>query len=432
MAHARLAHWNPDRSDPLALEKFRAKSDRLLATAITPTFQDRAFLNPGPDTGDQLAGDPVAICTDANTFYIASLFFQTVENTSDISVSKSTDGGFSFPNPPVPAVSADATTHLLDKPWMDGVTGNLYVTYTDFDSTDETGFCLGQFRTAIELVRSTDGGQNWSAPTVVAEACGLDFVHGSQVAVAPGGVPLGSKVYVAWELTRADNSRAQFVTSLTNLVPNFPSPVEVAAVSCVGSCGGLFDGDPGLLRGFFRSASLAVSPSDANTVYLTWHDARVYKQDAFSVNGYGFADILFSKSTTGGATGSWSAPLRVNNNAEPADLESDQYQPAIGALGSKLAICYYDRRLSDGITAINSAFERYCATSTNAGASWSNVKRSAGPFAPTPGQDLLLNPLFFGDYDNVTTDGTGANTTNFAGAWSETKHGNPDIRAIRF
>ncbi|MDQ3582225.1 MAG: hypothetical protein M3495_11720, partial [Pseudomonadota bacterium] len=31
MAHARLAHWNPDRSDPLALEKFRAKSDRLLA-----------------------------------------------------------------------------------------------------------------------------------------------------------------------------------------------------------------------------------------------------------------------------------------------------------------------------------------------------------------------------------------------------------------
>ncbi len=30
MAHARLAHWNPDRSDPLALEKFRAKSDRLL------------------------------------------------------------------------------------------------------------------------------------------------------------------------------------------------------------------------------------------------------------------------------------------------------------------------------------------------------------------------------------------------------------------
>ncbi|MDQ3580345.1 MAG: TolC family protein, partial [Pseudomonadota bacterium] len=32
MAHARLAHWNPDRSDPLALEKFRAKSDRLLGS----------------------------------------------------------------------------------------------------------------------------------------------------------------------------------------------------------------------------------------------------------------------------------------------------------------------------------------------------------------------------------------------------------------
>lgn len=406
-------------------------------TVTTPTFTDKTFLDPGPLATDTLGGDPVAICTNANTFYIASLFFR--DGTSDISVSKSTNGGDTF-GTPISAVSKDANFHFLDKPWMDSDPSNasrIYVTYTDFD-TSGGGGCAG-FRTAIELVRSDNGGVNWSAPIVVKEVCDFDVVQGSQVAVGPDG-----KVYVAWEFIGQDsvNDRAQFVRSSTDGGVSFldplNAPVQVAQVACVGSCGGstptLFGVDPQLLRGLFRSGlefpSLAVNPTNSNTVYLTWHNARVYVQDSFSQNGYGFADVVFSKSTNGGA--SWSAaPVTVNNTFEASGAESDQYQPAIAAnTAGKLAICYYDRRASSGINGINSAFDRWCATSTNAGAagSWSNsIRSSGGPFAPTPDQDLLLNPFYFGDYDNLTTDGT-----KFLGAWSQTKHGNPDVQALKF
>lgn len=408
-------------------------------TAITPTFTDRGYLDPGLTPTDTLGGDPVAICTNANTFYIVSLFFR--DGTSDISVSKSTNGGNTF-GTPISAASKNASDHFLDKPWIARDPSDalrIYVTYTDFDFAAS---CPSGFRTAIELVRSDDGGVNWSAPTVVAEVCDFEVVQGSQVAVGPDG-----KVYVAWEFIGQDsvNDRAQFVRSSTDGGVSFldplNAPVQVAPVLCVGSCGGSVPTPPGidpqLLRGSFRSGlefpSLAVNATDSNTVYLTWHNAKVYREDSFSQNGYGFADVVFSKSTDGGA--SWSAtPVRVNNNVEPTGQESDQYQPAIAVNKSgQLAICYYDRRSSFGITGINSAFDRWCASSTNAGVSWGNSKKnSGGPFAPTPGEDLLLNPFYFGDYDNLTTDGTGANLTKFLGAWAQTKHGNPDVAAFKF
>lgn len=405
------------------------------ATATTPTFIDKGFLNPGPTATDTLGGDPVAICTNASTFYIASLFFR--DGTSEISVSKSTDGGNNF-GLPISAVSKDASTHFLDKPWMAGKGSTIYVTYTDFDSAAS---CTSGFRTAIELVRSSDGGATWSVPTVVAEVCDFEVVQGSQVAVGPDG-----KVYVAWEFIGQDsvNDRAQFVTSSIDGGVSFLPPVQVAQVACVGSCGGVVPTpsglDPQLLRGLFRSGlefpSLAVNPNNSNTVYLTWHDARVYKDDSFSQNGYGFADVVFSKSTTGGTVGSWSAPVRVNNNTnETPGKESDQYQPAIAvSKANKLAICFYDRRASGVLNGINSAFDRWCATSTTGIAgSWANTKRnSGGPFAPTPGQDLVVNPFYFGDYDTLTTDGTGVNTALFLGAWSQTFHGNPDVQALKF
>jgi hypothetical protein len=394
----------------------------------SPTFTDKAFVPPGADPANTLIGDPVVVCTNASTFYLAGVFSQAVANASSITVSKSTNGGATFGDP-VPAATKDAATHFLDKPWLarDRSTNALHVTYTDFDSSlDLLGTCAGDFRTAIELVSSTDGGQTWTSPTVIEEVCGQELVHGSQVAVGPN-----STVYVAWEFIDADGiTRFQRVASSANSY----TPVEVAAVNCVGSCtGGVFDGDPGLLRGFFRAGrefpSLAVNPNNGQ-VFVTWHNARVTRDDAFSVNGYGFADVVVSKSTDGGLN--WSSPVRVNNNAETTNTDSDQYQPGIAVNNANgIAICWYDRR-GQGFTT-NSGFDRYCATSTDGGATWPQSRRnSGGPFAPTGGQDVLLNPLYFGDYDSVTTDQTGVLPNKFASAWSQTKNGNPDIQAIKF
>ena len=131
------------------------------------SFTDRGFLTPGP-IDNLLGGDPVVRCTDPLTFYFASLLLRP--GTSDISVSKSTDGGATFGDP-VSAVSKDAFTHFLDKPWMDvdpTDPNRIYVTYTDDDfSGNVCGFDFDGFpipRNAIELVRSDDGGTTWSAP----------------------------------------------------------------------------------------------------------------------------------------------------------------------------------------------------------------------------------------------------------------------------
>src|SRR5439155_11196759 len=90
------------------------------------TFQDLGFLNPGSDPSNFLLGDPVLACTDASTFYYASIlqngFFPVIN--SAVSISKSTDGGATFGSPVAAASKLifDPVTfqflHFLDKPWM--------------------------------------------------------------------------------------------------------------------------------------------------------------------------------------------------------------------------------------------------------------------------------------------------------------------------
>lgn len=125
------------------------------------SFTDLGYPNPGPVFSDFLAGDPVVVCSDPNTFYYASLFERTA--TSDISVSKSIDGGATFGNP-ISVAGKDATTHFLDKPWMaiDPTNPNrIHVTYTDFDDSGAVcGLTQGFLSPGLPL--------NWFAQRMVA------------------------------------------------------------------------------------------------------------------------------------------------------------------------------------------------------------------------------------------------------------------------
>jgi len=390
-------------------------------------YTDLGFLNPGPTVTDLLLGDPAVACANASTFYYASIFLRLA--TSDISVSKSTDGGATWGDP-VSVVGKSNATHFLEKPWMavdPTNTTRLYVTYTDFEGTSAA--CGSQPRTAIELVSSTNAGASWSAPVVVREVCGDASVQGSQVVVGPGG-----EVYVAWEAFASDFvTREIDIAKSTDNGGSFGSPVKVDDVTCVGSCGGLGPGDPGLLQGAFRVQelpSLAVDRSGLATngnLYIAWNDARnLTVLDALS-GTYGYADVLVSRSTNGGA--SWSAPVRVNNNVEPlsSGLGTDQYQPAIAVDKSgKVETCFYDRRRDPN----NFLIERYCAGSTNAGVTWSNTRVTRKSFAAVPGQDLLVDPAYMGDYDTVAADFTLLNT-GFITAWGDNSAGNPDVQAAK-
>ena len=391
------------------------------------SFTDLGFLNPGPVITDFLAGDPVLGCSDANTFYYASIFVRAT--TSDISVSKSFDGGQTFGDP-VSAVSKASATHFLEKAWIVVDPTNLsriYVTYTDFD--DSGNLCgvdpvsgLSVSRTAIELVRSTDGGTSWGTPVVIDEVCGSAFVQGSQVAVGPGG-----EVYVAWEGFAASGAREIDIRKSTDSGATFGALVKVDNVICAGTCD--------LLQGGFRTGfefpTLAVDRSGKATngsIYIAWNDGRNLTVPDAAFGSYGYTDIMASRSTDGGAT--WLAPIRVNNNPEPlsSGLGTDQYQPGIAVdKTGKVGICFYDRRSDPR----NFFIDRECAFSKNAGTSWSNKKITKKNFPAVPGQDVLLDPLYMGDYDSLASDFAKTNG-GFIGAWGDNSLGNPDVKAEKF
>ncbi len=391
------------------------------------SFRDVGFINPGANPFNFLSGDPVVNCSDASTFYFSQIGSSGSASTptSVVFLSKSTDGGFSWLDP-VTAISKDAFLHGLDKDWstIDPKNPkNIYVSYTDFDTTGfaspTAAACPNVERIAIEIVHSTDGGVTWSAPTVVDQVCSPigQFVQGSQIVVDSKG-----RVYVEWEyfpLGLAGRERELRIARSTTQAASFQPFTKVAAA--VGT------GDGYALQGNFRSfltGNLAVdrsgTKSDGN-LYLTWEDGRYLSRvDLESPDGrYHYANVVLSSSIDGGKT--WSSPLRVNNDPlqSPEGSGIDHYQPgiAVDSTGALVA-CWYDRRDAR----LNYHVSRYCGTSSDFGATWSNTRVDPALWSPVHATDAFINLNYLGDYDTVASDKLKL-TTGFQGAYGNVSFG---------
>ena len=372
-------------------------------------------------------------CGSASTFYYSSLLF-TVSSFSPytpltaISVSPSATGGASF-GAPVIAVSKSAFTHFLDKDWMavdPARPSHIAVTYTDFDISG-TVCGSGIERTAIELVYSTNGGVTWSSPLVVYQACdaspNFPSVQGSQVAFSPSGA-----VNVAFELYSVGvrTGRQIEFESAPGLGAPFGATVAVANVTFVGNGFALQGG----FRAFIDLQGMAVDHSGLTTngnIYIVYHDATDFVK-SFSGVGYGYADVMFKKSTNGGAT--WFAPVEVNTASTllpviteplPSGRGIDSYMPGVGVdnTSGEIGVCWYDRR--NDLT--NFKVDPYCADSFNAGTTFTapatpatSGRMSPASFSPIHGTDELVNATYLGDYDTVASDAL-KTTPGFIGAF---------------
>jgi len=299
------------------------------------------------------------------------------------------------------------------------------VSYTDFDYTFNSTACPNDFRTAIEFVESDDGGVTWSAtPTVAIEVCGNAGVQGSQMAVSSKGT-----MYISW----------------VNLGSNFPLGPRVIQVSSYS--GGTLSaantvepsvqpgGDSYYLQGEFRDfldMAMAIDHSGTatdGTLYVTWADGRdKIVPDPVAIQGaYAYDDVLVRSSSDGGKT--WSFPVKVNSDIQ-SRLGSghDHYQSGV-AVDSRgyVGICWYDRR-SD---AQNFDIRRHCGESTN-GFSFSDADMGMATYSGTHSADGFINPIYMGDYDQMTSDFLNTNS-GFIGAFQsqEGVRGNPDAVAVK-
>jgi hypothetical protein len=192
------------------------------------------------------------------------------------------------------------------------------------------------------------------------------------------------------------------------------------------------------LQGIFRTnvfPMLAVDNSagpHSGSLYLVWTDASRNQIDDFlidffgGVGGYAFGDIVLSRSLDGG--NKWSPATLVS--PVPANFQGagrDQFMAGVSVdRGGNLAACYSDRRNDPN----NFFIDHYCSVSHNQGATFSDLRETSANWEPNTITDGLLNPVYMGDYDTVTSDVTGANA-GFYNTFQIQRNGNPDVFGFR-
>jgi hypothetical protein len=391
------------------------------------SFTDRGFPPAGP-VETLMQGDPVVACSDPNTFFYASLYEDLNAATTGISLSRSTDGGDTFGRP-VQAVAKDNTVHILDRPWMTADPTNIFITYTDFD-TSGSAACGLNSRTAIELVKSADEGRTWSTPTVVVEVCSGTIVQGSQVIVDP----VSGNLFVAWESFANDfYTREVDAASSTDGGQTFSPPVEVSKVDAVGD-GNFSYGLQGFIKSF-EYPSLAIGKGkNAGALYIVWNDGdNRIKDDWVSFislvshigdGNYGFSDVFFSSSTDGGST--WSPPKIVNALSA---LPIDHFQPVVASdKTGKIAVCWYDRRRDKN----NFLIDRECGKSSDGGSTWSNTRITTINYPSLGNQDLLSSFVSLGDEQDQLTSEVTNSRAGFLDGFVNTQTGNQNVQVNKF
>jgi hypothetical protein len=90
-------------------------------------------------------------------------------------------------------------------------------------------------------------------------------------------------------------------------------------------------------------------------------------------------------------------------------------------------VTYSDRRRDPR----NFLIDQFVANSNDGGQNWTNTRLTTRNFAPVTGwQDLVVNPLYMGDYNAVAADATGSQP-GVAVAWGDNSLGDANVAVAR-
>ncbi|MHB8510983.1 MAG: sialidase family protein [Actinomycetota bacterium] len=329
---------------------------------------------------------------DGSSLYAAELA-ETANGTaggcdpgSGIFFHHSSDGGTTWANGT--AVATNNATVFNDKPWItddrstgnSGKSGNIYVSYTQFNFTTPTDCTNGASsnNSPIKLKRSTDGGNTWSSEIDVSGTYTND--QGSALVVDPSG-----NVYVAFNSSCPPSGGDCIVVAKSVDGGQTFTQTEVAAITFTND---LFASG----TDSFRADSFPSMASDSSgNLYIVWSEIR---------QGTSNSEVYFSKSTNAGS--SWSSPVRVNQVAT-----HDHFFPFVVVDSSGVVwVSYSDRRDDPN----NVKYRQYVSYSHDGGSSWTDLPVSSSENDPEA-MKFSNNQLFIGDYNTMDV------IPNAAGVW---------------
>ncbi|MBO0799007.1 MAG: exo-alpha-sialidase [Blastocatellia bacterium] len=336
-------------------------------------------------------GDPSIDVDNDGNFYYASLYEQAGNPAFNVSVHKGrfTGGVLTFDTPTFATNFTSGSGADKDHVGVDKNNGFIYVSYTNFSASGN-----GQ----IEVVRSTDGGQTWSTPVVIASASRT--VHqGSLPRVGPDG-----EIYVVWEDGFAQGTARSIHISKSTNWPRFGHDTKIADITAVGNP--VFNSR---INEFPTMAIDTTSGPERGRVYVAWNDG--------SLGGAGMIPaILMSHSADGKK---WSDPIELNDDGDPSATGTAHWFPwlAVDPSGT-VNVIFYDRRLSGSQPDLTDVF---AAQFTVSGGLQPNQRITNLSFSMNVPSACTPN---FGDYN-----GAAAGAANIYAIWGDGREGNPDTYA---
>jgi uncharacterized repeat protein (TIGR01451 family) len=359
------------------------------------TWTQQVLPNAPPFTA---SGDPV-VAFDANgtAYFLCMNLFPSGSAFRTQYVLRSTDGGQSWGAPVLalgsPSTDDDKGTMAVDDHPGSPFTGNVYVAAT-------RGPCgPGELR----FSRSTTGGAAFVPDQKVNDSAAIAF--GGNIAVGADGA-----VYVSWgQLTpcgAGQSMNAIMVDKSTDGGQSFGAltggtdhPIRI---------GDLLEGvRPEPNRGG-STAVLGTNPTDPNVVYAVWPEDPAGVDDS---------DVMFARSLDGGNT--WSAPLRVNVDVNPAGEFFSQFWPtmAVDPSDGEIDIVWYSDQNDPNRTDTTPLVDLYFRSSSDGGTSFGPAMRVSSASSTMP---TFQTFNFFGDYIGIDSYGGVAHPV-----WTDTTFGGP-------
>jgi BNR repeat-like domain len=293
-------------------------------------------------------------------------------------VRRSMDGGKTWEANDIAIIAHDSSEQnppWEDKPYIVSDTtqskyaGNLYVGWTRWRLQDSE----------ILFTRSTDDGQTWSKPTEIDTHRGLPrddngALEGFDGVVAPDGT-----LYVVW-----DDGDQMMLTASHDGGQSFDKPHKIVQTAPI-----MFKVQDVARANGFPQIALAPKAGKHGRLYVTWSDYR-----------NGDVDVFCATSDDEGR--SWSAPVRVNDDAEHNGADQYFQWLAVDPATGDAYVLFYDRRNSER----NDQQTMTLARSTDGGRSFKNYAWTTEPFR--------VYEAFMGDYTGIA-----ALNGRVYGVWTE-------------